>query len=159
MRMVSMAAATYPCGNCDASVLLWDPDKVAELKAQVFSDSLLAEEYASIEVLNGTEISGLAGIFADYMPGKGVDPLKIQVDEFADGLLYDTTIVIDVNGTAGYTAQKIAEWLNLPGGRVLQGSDPQAEPFLDGATSEVIVVLGADAELPSAALAGTQTGG
>jgi hypothetical protein len=147
LRMVSMAPATYPCNCGPASVLSWDPSLVEELKAQVFSDSLLAEEYARVEVLNGTVVPDLAGDFAGFLRLKGVDPLQVSVDEYADGLLYDQTIIIDVGGDAHYTAERMAEWLGLPDGRVLAGSDAQAAPFLD-TTAEVVVVLGADVEVP-----------
>jgi hypothetical protein len=139
-------------------VLSWDPVKFEELKAQVFSDSGLSEEYARAEVLNGTVIPDLAGDFASYMRGRGVASEQIVVDEYADGLLYDTTIVIDVTGNAGYTAERVAEWLNLPAGSVISGTDPRAALFLD-TTAEVVVVLGADVQMPDSNFAGTQTGG
>ncbi|MEX1193456.1 MAG: LCP family protein [Dehalococcoidia bacterium] len=158
MRMVSMAPATYTCTYCDASVLLWDPDIVEELKAQVFSDSLLAEEFASVEVLNGTVVPGLAGDFADFLRRKGISSEQLSIDEYADGLLYDTTIVIDVNGNAEHTASRVAEWLGLPASSIITGSDPQAEPFLD-TPAGVVVVLGADAEVPTGNFAGLTVGG
>ncbi len=159
LRTVSAADATYPCTNCGpAAVLNWDPVKFEELKAQVFSDSILAAEYARVEVLNSTVVPELAGDFADILRGKGVSAEQILIDEFADGNLYDTTIVIDVNDAADYTTEKMAEWLGLPAGRVISGSDARAADFLD-TSAEVVVVLGADVRLPLGSFAGTQTGG
>jgi LCP family protein required for cell wall assembly len=158
LRMVSAAPATYPCNCGPAAVLSWDPDVFEELKAQVFSDSFLSEEYARVEILNGTVVPDLAGDFANFLRVKGVASEQIQIDEYADGLLYDTTFVIDVNGTADYTAEKVAEWLNLPAGGVIPGTDPRAEPFL-GTTAEVVIVLGADVQMPLGNYAITQTGG
>jgi len=159
LRTVSAAAATYPCADCGpAAVLSWDPVKFEELKAQVFSDSILAQEYARVEVLNGTMMPQLAGDFAGVLRGKGVSAEQILIDEFADGNLYDTTLVIDVNDGASHTAGKVAEWLGLGDGSVISGTDARAANFLD-TSAEVVVVLGADVQLPLGSFAGTQTGG
>lgn len=155
IRTVSMAPATYPCGDCPASVLLWDRDKMEELKGQVFSDGRLQSEFASVEVLNGTTTPDLAGEFASFMRGMGIGSEQIAVDEYADGQLYDNTMIIDVSGKK-YTTDRLAEWLDVPKDRVLSGSDPLAASFLD-TTANVVVVLGADVEFPDSAVA--QTGG
>ena len=158
LRTVSAAGATYPCDCGPAAVLSWDPVKFEELKAQVFSDSILIQEYARVEVLNGTVVPELAGDFAGILRGRGVSSEQILIDEYADGLLYDTTIVIDVNNNADHTASRVAEWLGLPEGSVISGSDTRAANFLD-TSAEVVVVLGADVHLPLGSFAGTQTGG
>jgi hypothetical protein len=153
LRMVSMAPATTPCGNCDASVLLFNPAIVEQLKSQVFGNSLVNEENATVEVLNGTVVPGLAGSLKDYMQTKGFTALQVQVDEFADGLLYDNTLIVDVNGTKTNTTRQLAEWLNLSQSSIITGFDPQAEPFLD-TTADVVVILGADTEVPTATFFG-----
>lgn len=158
LRTVSAAGATYPCNCGPAAVLSWDPVKFDELKAQVFSDSILTQEYARVEVLNGTVVPELAADFAGILRGKGVSAEQILIDEYADGNLYDATIVIDVNDNADYTASKVAEWLGLPDGSVISGTDARAADFLD-TSAEVVVVLGADVQLPLGSFAGTQTGG
>ncbi len=158
LRTVSAAGATYPCDCGPAAVLSWDPVKFEELKAQVFSDSILTQEYARVEVLNGTVVPELAGDFAGILRSRGVSSEQILIDEYADGLLYDTTIVIDVNDSADHTAGKVAEWLGLTNGSVISGTDARAANFLD-TSAEVVVVLGADVQLPLGSFAGTQTGG
>jgi LCP family protein required for cell wall assembly len=158
LRTVSAAGATYPCNCGPAAVLSWDPVKFEELKAQVFSDSILTQEYARVEVLNGTVVPELAGDFAGILRGKGVSADQIIIDEYADGALYDTTIVIDINDNADHTASKVAEWLGLPDDSVISGTDARAVDFLD-TSAEVVVVLGADVRLPLGNFAGTQTGG
>jgi LCP family protein required for cell wall assembly len=146
LRTVSMAPATYPCDTCDAAVLLWDPALVEELKAQAFSDARLVNESASVQILNGTPTPELAATFAQYLRGKGIPAEKISIDEYANGLLYDTTIVVDTSGGHEHTVNEIAGWLALPDGRTVQGTDPQATPFLN-TTSNIVVVLGEDAEV------------
>ena len=158
LRTVSAAGAMYPCNCGPAAVLSWDPVKFEELKAQVFSDSILTQEYARVEVLNGTVVPELASDFAGILRGKGVSADQILIDEYADGHLYDTTIVIDVNDNADHTADKVAEWLGLTDGSVISGTDARAAGFLD-TSAEVVVVLGADVQLPLGSFAGTQTGG
>jgi hypothetical protein len=146
LRTVSMAPATYPCSYCDAAVLLWDPAKVEELKAQVFSDSRITTESATVQILNGTPTPDLAGTFAQFLQGKGIPAANISVDEYANGLLYDTTIVVDTSGGHDVTVKEIADWLGLPEGRTVLSTDPQATPFLN-TTSNIVVVLGQDTQV------------
>jgi LCP family protein required for cell wall assembly len=149
IRTVSMAPATYPCPTsvCGyAAELLFDPAEVEVLKAQVFSNAQLVTESASVEVLNGTPIPELAATFEAYMTTQGIAADRVTVDEYANGLLYDTTIVIDRTGDNQNTLDEISEWLGLPPGRAITASDPQATPFLDSA-SDVIVILGQDVEV------------
>jgi LCP family protein required for cell wall assembly len=146
IRTVSMAPAMYPCDYCTAAMLLWDPAKVEELKAQVFSDSRVINQTATVQVLNGTPTPDLAGTFAQYMRAQGVPTDKITVDEYANGLLYDTTIVVDTAGGNEFTVEQIAEWLGLPEDRIVLATDPQATPFLNS-TAQVVVVLGQDVQV------------
>ena len=155
IRMVSMAPATYGCGDCGAAVLLWDPDKVEALKEEVFNDGRLQGEYAIVRVLNGTNTPDLASDFASFLRSQGLGSAQISVDEYADGQLYDSTVIVDLSGKS-YTASRLAQWLQLPDTRILSGSDPQATPFLETGAN-VVVVLGADAELPQ--FETQQTGG
>jgi LCP family protein required for cell wall assembly len=161
IRTVSMAPATYPCNYCTAAMLLWDPVKAEELKAQVFSDAIVIQESASVEVLNGTPLPDLATTFASQMRTRGIPPEKISIDEYADGLLYDTTVVIDVSGAGQHTAAQVAGWLGLSEDHVISADDPQAAAFLDS-VSDVVVVLGQDVDYDvngDLAVTTTQTGG
>ena len=152
IRMVSIAEATYPCDYCTASVLLADWDRVEELKAAVFADGRLQAEGAVVEVQNGTDVVGLAEEFVDFFQSRGLAPDYLAASEATD--YYDRTLIIDLAGK-NYTAEKLAEWLSLPQSSIISASDPLAAPFI-GASGDVIVVLGSDAEVPTAALS---TGG
>ncbi len=152
IRMVSIAEATYPCYECSASVLLADWEMVARLKAAVFADGRLQAEGAVVEVQNGTEVVGLAEEFVDFFQSRGLAPDYLAASEASD--YYDRTLIIDLRGK-DYTVEKLAEWLSLPQSSIISASDPRAAPFI-GASGDVIVVLGSDAELPTAALS---TGG
>ncbi len=148
IRMVSAAPATYSCDWCTAAVLLWDRDKMAELMAQVFNDSRLQGENAAVKVLNGTPTPDLADQFASFLRQQGLSAGKITVDDYAGGQLYSSTLIFDLSGKS-YTAQKLAEWLNLPSARIVTGTDPRAGQFTDP-LANIVVVLGSDFRLPAA---------
>jgi LCP family protein required for cell wall assembly len=149
IRTVSIAGATYPCESCSAAVLRADWAMVAELQASVFEDGQLQKEGARVEVQNGTGTPGLADDFAAFFRRQGLAKDQIVVDEYGDGSLYESTLVVNLNGKT-YTAERIAEWLNLPVDRIKTAADPEAAPFL-GSSGDVVVVLGADVSLPSVA--------
>ena len=146
IRTVSMAEATYPCNYCPGAVLLWNEDKVEELKAQVFSGSRVNDDGASVKILNGTEIPDLAAEFASFLRAQGITSDRLRTDELLNGPLYDRTLIVDLDGKT-VTVDRLAEWLGLPAARIKTASDPEAAEFVDSAT-DVIVVLGSDVELP-----------
>jgi LCP family protein required for cell wall assembly len=148
IRTVSMAEATSPCYDCPGAVLLWDEEKVEELKGQVFTDGRLQGDGATVKILNGTQIPDLAGEFASFLRSQGMGSDQITVDEYANGELYTSTIIVDLEGK-NYTLDKLREWLDLPQARIKRAVDPGVEAFLETPAS-IVVVLGADAELPVA---------
>jgi polyisoprenyl-teichoic acid--peptidoglycan teichoic acid transferase len=163
LRMVSMGPATYPCPavECgDAAELDWYPQQVALLKAQVFSDVQLSTDNASVSVLNATNTPSLATDFSTQLKANGIPPANITVDEYANGLLYPTTLVVNVSGGNDHTISQIQGWLGIPDSQVLAAADPRAAQFL-ATTANVVVVLGADAtEAASGDVSVTpQTGG
>lgn len=151
MRMVSIAEATSPCADCPGDVLLADWSKVEELKASVFGDGRLQAEGAIVALQNGTDVPGLAEEFASFFRRQGLASDQIAVDEYAGGAAYNSTLIVDLSGKS-YTVGRLAEWLELPSSRIMTASDPEAAPFL-GSPGDVVVVLGADVSLPSAAAA------
>ncbi len=163
MQMVSMGPATYPCPAVEcgtAAELDWYPQQVALLKAQVFSDVQLSTDSAAVSVLNATNTPSLATDFSTQLKADGIPPANITVDEYANGLLYPTTLIVDVSGGHDHTISQIQGWLGIPDSQVLTAADPQAAQFL-GTTANVVVVLGADAtEAASGDISVTpQTGG
>ena len=61
--------------------------------------------------------NGLAADFASFLRTKGLAADRIAIDENANGAIYDSTLIVDRSGKT-YTAQRLAEWLNLPPGRI-----------------------------------------
>jgi hypothetical protein len=147
IRTVSMAEATYPCDSCSAAVLLWNEAKVEELKARVFSDAAFAEDAATVKILNGTEVPDLARYVKGLIGTRGITSDRVLTDELIGGKLYDETLVVNLDGKE-FTAEQIAEWLDLPASRIVTAGDPAAAEFA-GITSDVVVVLGADVDLTS----------
>ncbi len=149
IRMVSIASATYPCGSsCSGSVLLADWDKVEELKAQVFGDGKIQAEGAIVELRNGTERLGLAEEFASFLRKQGISEQDLLLGDAAT--VYSRTLIVDLRGK-DYTAQKLAEWLDLPSDRIVAASDPAAAG-LAGASGDIVVILGSDARVATAVL-------
>ena len=98
----------------------------------------LSEEAATVSVLNGTGIGGLADATADYLQEHGIlEPSTGNADryDYAESLIYVHTGKV-------FTAETIAGLLGLA---------PTAVVEISGATAEadIIVILGADYELPS----------
>ncbi len=149
IRMVSIASATYPCGSgCTGAVLLADWDKVKELQAQVFGDGRIQAEEAVVELRNGTNQEGLAEELAGMLRKRGIRDQDLLLGDAAS--VQSRTLIVDL-GDKGYTARKLAEWLNLSGDRVVGVSDPAADGFA-GSASDLIVVLGSDARSIAAAV-------
>jgi LCP family protein required for cell wall assembly len=154
VKLVSAGPATYPCpaSICGpAAELLWDPTKFAELKDQVFSNHPVAVENAKITVLNGTNTSRLASTFRSQLALNGIPSIDVKTDEQANGLIWDTTLIIDVTGHAPNTVQQIKTMLFLDDSRVvtpaiIQSSYPDLVPFL-ATTDDIIVALGGDAQV------------
>ena len=140
-----MAEATYPCNTCPGAVLLWNEAKVEELKARVFSEDAFNEDNATVQILNGTEVPDLARYVETLIGSRGITSDRVLIDELLDGPLYERTLVVSLDGKE-FTAEQLAEWLDLPATRIVTADDPEAAEFLES-SSDVVVVLGADVDL------------
>lgn len=148
IRMVSIASATYPCSTCPASVLNADWDKVNEIKAQVFSDGRIQAEGALVELQNATDEAGAAEQFAGFLRKQGISDQDLLLGDAAS--VHSRTLIVDRVGK-DYTAKKLAEWLNVPVDSVISSSDPAAAEVAN-ATGDIVVVIGSDARLATAAI-------
>lgn len=93
----------------------------------------IEEEGATISILNGTEVSGLAYSTSQYLEANGI---PIAAYDNADRQDYDTSMVI-LNREMPMTALQILSLLELPESTVVNGSNPSAE-------YDVVIILGAD---------------
>lgn len=120
--------------NGGASVLLMDREKVRGIVQELFYDSRLRAEAATVEVLNGTTRPGLATRTAEYLRQQGIE--LVTVGNANGGPYRETTILLS-NGKV-YTAGKVAAILGLTPDRVRVQRDSSV-------TSDIQVILGVDA--------------
>ncbi len=126
-----------------AQVLVPLRDCMRQVRDYVFGLSELvegpsvAEEGATIAVLNGTPEVGLASTTARYLIDNG-----LQVTDFdnADRLDYVTSLII-VNRPKPATAAQLRLMLNLPESAVTSGANPTAN-------QDIVVILGSDYQGP-----------
>lgn len=126
-------------------VLILLRDKTRELRDDIFTSeepvddeaedpgSRLDAEAATIEVLNGTLTTGLA---ADVTERLRDEDLEVTHTGNADRQDVEASLVV-AHTDKPYTAQYIADVLNLPQSAVVQGSEPAAD-------YDISVILGAD---------------
>jgi LCP family protein required for cell wall assembly len=162
IRTVSMAEATYPCGDCPGAVLLYNENKMKQLRDMVFSDRPIDDDGATVTILNGTEVPDLAAYLASLLRTQGITADRLSTDELVDGPLYERTTIVDIDGKT-QTVSMLAEWLGLPESRITKTVDPEAQEFINP-SADVIVVLGADVDLTAlesgnASLQESTTGG
>jgi LCP family protein required for cell wall assembly len=127
-------------------------DRIRELRDYIFTNEALTvapqdadnpaarlqTEAATIEVLNGTTTEGLAGLTTDYLEQHG---LKVGRTDNGDRSDYTESLIIVYTGKT-YTAEYIAQLLDLPLTAVVHGADPNAE-------YDISIIAGADFELPN----------
>ncbi|GAG43264.1 unnamed protein product, partial [marine sediment metagenome] len=89
---------------------------------------------------------GLATSVVNYLAGRGLPQTDIAVGDASDGLYHQETLIYDLAGK-DYTAKKLAEWLGLPNNRIREVETDEPTPVPTSA-ADIIVVLGADAQIP-----------
>ena len=114
----------------------------------MFSDGRIQAEGALVELQNGTEQAGVAEEFAGFLRKQGISDQDLVLGDATT--VHQRTLIVDRSGK-GYTAKKLAEWLNVPSDRVISGSDPASAEVAD-ATGDIVVVIGSDARLATAAV-------
>ena len=136
---------TTPDGQ---QVLIPLRDRMRELRDYIFTSEAplpeqadpaarLQAEAASIVVLNGTVMEGLASKTAEYLQQQGLETVLTGNADRSD---YPESLIIVYTGK-NYTAEYLAHLLNLPQTAVVYGADPAAE-------HDISVILGADLEQP-----------
>ncbi len=115
-------------------------DRIREVRDEVFglrppegTDLTVAQEAATIAVLNGTATEGLAYATAEFLRVHG---LSVTRYTNADRQDYDTSLII-MNRDKPRTALELATLLDLPKSAVIQGANPTAD-------YDIVVILGAD---------------
>ena len=117
----------------DGSDLVWDPNDVRKVVDTFLTRPTEASEAATVQVLNATETSGLAGRKSLELEQAGFTMVPAGNAPFSDA---PKTLVYDVTGKPR-TSQRVARQLNA---ELRQGAPEGIAPAAD-----IVVVLGADA--------------
>ncbi len=128
-----------------ADVLVADGADMARVVGELFYDPRLRHEAATVEIENATERLGLARATASLFTRRGLPALSIHVSqETPTG--YDETVILSYRGKS-YTAERLAEWLDVPRSRIRVVDDVPPVP----GGPDLIVILGRDAKFPQTA--------
>jgi hypothetical protein len=129
------------------SILVPIPDKIRELRDQMFAESgsikpfaqgepaqLAVDEGASLEVLNGTYTAGLAGKTGDYFKSLG---MNVAVVGNPEQIGYPRTVIIDHSGKP-YMTRYLMDMFKTTASSQFQIKFDPASP------ADVTVILGDD---------------
>ncbi|MBN2003296.1 MAG: LCP family protein [Anaerolineae bacterium] len=108
-------------------------DEVFGLRTTNGHQETLEEEAATVSVLNGTVIGGLASSTSEYLVANGI---PVAAYDNADRQDYESSMII-LNRAKPATAQQILTLLHLPESAIVNGANPTAQ-------YDVVVILGAD---------------
>ncbi|HOT92293.1 MAG TPA: LCP family protein [Anaerolineae bacterium] len=139
-RVIDESCTLFKTTPDQMQILIPLRDEIRRVRDEVFGLRLtngdietLAEEAATISVLNGTQTEGLASTTSQFLEANG---LTVAAYDNADRQDYDTSLVI-LNRNKPLTAQSILSLLKLPQSAVVNGNNPTA-PY------DIIIILGAD---------------
>jgi len=138
-------------------VLIWDREKVQQLRNEIFYEpslpepakqtaeapldpqallGLVKEENATIEILNGSGIAGLAGTAEAYLKERG---FNVIATGNADRQDYANSVIIDNRGRP-YATRWLVETFKISPINIFSGNN--------AGTAEIRLILGADVYLP-----------
>ncbi|MBI4497539.1 MAG: LCP family protein [Chloroflexi bacterium] len=133
-RTLEFPYVTSLTGPDGGSYLLPMRERIRELITKFLADPRLREEGATVEVLNGAGVSGLAARTADRLKERGIT--EVITGNTDDGKARRVTEIHDLTGK-GYTAAVIAGILGVPKDRITSLAAGEQDP-------DIRVVLGED---------------
>ncbi len=105
---------------------------IPEPTQEITLEEYLAEENASLTILNATSSPGLASVTAEFLEAKG-----FQIGEVGNAEKYvEQTVIYDYTGKP-YTRQSLLQVMGYSQNRLFYRSDPSI-------TADIVIVLGAD---------------
>ncbi len=139
-RVIDESCTLFATTPDDMQILIPLRDKIRQVRDEVFNLQMtngnmqtLAEESATLSVLNGTQTTGLAFTTAQFLEANG---LLVAAYDNADRQDYDTSLVI-LNRDKPLTAAQILSLLKLPQSALVNGNNPTAR-------YDIVIILGAD---------------
>lgn len=125
----------------DVLVPIWS--RMGRTLADALPDRRLADEAATIKLVNGTAARDFATLTASYLARYGVPaPALLAAD--AERVDRRRQTMITLFADKEWTARRIAEILELPASAIVRSDDP-ARP---AGEPDIVVTLGADVRLP-----------
>jgi LCP family protein required for cell wall assembly len=124
---------SVPVFTTEGSDIIWDPAGLRDVVERFLAGPGEEQEQARVQVLNGTDVSGLARRVTDRLQQEGfstLDPADAPGDDNERTVVYDTT------GNP-HTSRRLAELL---------GAELRRAPAPEGVASpaEIVVILGRD---------------
>ncbi|HKZ51259.1 MAG TPA: LCP family protein [Dehalococcoidia bacterium] len=142
----SLEEAVQPAvGNGGASILLAKQDKVQAILKKVFYDPRLRREGATVQVLDSSGDPQRSARFSAYLASQGLSEGRVINGGLDLPLSGSETTIFNLTDKK-YTARSLAQWLNLPDGRVKGRNAAVAEAIPTGV--DILLVLGPDAKVP-----------
>lgn len=144
-RVIDYSMLLPTTTSAGAEVLLPNRDKVRMLVDELFSRPVLAnhkrvaEEAATVEVLNGAGTPGLAAQMAAFLTEQGFNVVSI---DNADRNDYAETLIIDYAGKP-HTVAYLAQLLQVTNGNVVAEGGQQPGP------ANIRIIVGGDFALPT----------
>jgi LCP family protein required for cell wall assembly len=132
LGQVQLNPETAPNYREEGSDLIWDPNDVRAVVDAFLTQPGEASEAATVQVLNGTEVSGLAGRTSGELEQAG---FTVIAPDNAPSLDVQKTIVYDLKGKPR-TSRRLAQQL---GAEVRQGA-----PDGVATSADIVVILGQD---------------
>lgn len=144
--IIGVDQAPYGTGPNGESILIPIPDQIRIIRDSVFAvdvaiapalvnadaTTLMKDEAARVEMQNGTTVEGLAGKTAQYFTSEGLNiTSQINADR-----TYSSSEIILYSGKP-YTAEYLAEKMNIPSSRIYNQYNPDAGV-------DVVVIIGDD---------------
>jgi len=146
INALSLGPATVPYTTPQgASVLLAAPEGIQQIVEALFSDQQILDEGAMVEVQNGTGEAGLASNVVDYLVNLGLPRSSLVTSNAPEQDLGQPSVILDYTGKR-YTAEKLAEWLDLPPERV-RSAGPEDVALKTSSQADIVLVVGTDVEL------------
>jgi len=153
---LSLGPATVPYTTpAGASVLVAAPEGIQQIVEALFSDQQILEEGAMVEVQNGTGEPGLATSVVDYLVNLGLPRSSLVTSNAPEQTIGQPSDIVDYTGKR-YTADKLAEWLGLPAGRVRSAGASDAA-LKSNSEADIVLIVGTDVDIQrlTAAASGT----
>lgn len=132
-------------GEGGADLLIPKKAEIRQAIGALMAHPVVREEAARIEVINGTNKTGLAGRTGDYLIGQGYDVVKVSTADRSD---YKRTQILLIDDSKKATAKLLASVLKVESQDVISRPDLSGPPAASSGP-QIRIILGENFELAS----------